>query len=405
MKKLTSWALIRQNLSRKPVRTGILAVIVFLFSFTLYCGTVIGQGLSQGTRTTAERLGADALFVPYGYDAKVQSSLLRGEPSSFYMDRRFSEEVRQEKGVEKVTAQLFIATLKASCCTLPVQLIGIDPETDFVVRPWMASAIDRPMRDDEVVVGSKIVGQVGDTLTLFGKELTIAARLEPTGMGFDTSVFLEIDRARRLLLASELGPRLNLPAGLDRNAFVSSTLIKAAPATDIKELVNRISQKYAAAYNLDFVVVAGMITDMAAKLSFFSRCIHVFSGVLWVLGALVMALVFSALIRERKKEFAVLRIIGASRSALGRIVMREALLVSLSGAFAGVAAAMLVTTLFNAYIGAVLDAPSLEPGPLYRLAAAAGALLLGLMTGPLACLPAMRKLGRIDAYIIMREEL
>ena len=404
MTGFTVFALVRQNLRRKPVRTGILAALVFLFSFTLYCGTVIGQGIGDGTRMMAERLGADALFVPYGYEGKVQNSLLRGEPSSFYMDRRFADEVREEEGVDKVTTQLFIATLKASCCTLPVQLIGIDPETDFVVRPWMASALGRPLAENEVVVGGKIVGNVGDSITLFGKELTIAARLDPTGMGFDTSVFLDIDRARRLLLLSELGPRLNLPEGLDKNAFVSSTLIKAAPSTDIKKLVNGISRKYAVKYNLDFVVVAGMVSDIAGKLNFFSAFIHAFSGVLWVLAVIVLALAFSAVIQERKREFALLRIIGASRSALVRIVMKEALLVSLVGSALGVATAALITTLFSTYIGVALELPSLSPSSLCRIAAGCGALLLGSVTGPLACLPAIRKLGRIDAYIVMREE-
>ena len=404
MDRLTHSALVWQNVCRKPVRTGILVVIVALFSFTLYCGTIIGQGVSDGTRMMAARLGADVLFVPYGYDSTIQHSLLRGEPSSFYMDSRFAGELLGDPGVEAVTTQLFIATLKAACCTLPVQLIGIDPQTDFVVRPWMISLLDRPLNENEVVVGNKIVGTVGDTIQLFGKELTIAARLDPTGMGFDTSVFLDIDRARRLLLLFDLGPHLRLPEGLDRNAFVSSTLVKAAPGTDIRQLVNAISEKYAVPYNLDFVMVAGMISDIAAKLHAFSGFFHAFSGVLWLLAVIVLALVFSAIIQERKKEFGILRIVGASRAALVRIVMKEALLVSSAGAVLGVGSAALILFLFSTYIKTALELPSLSPGWLPLLLTGGGVLVLGVLTGPLACLPAIRKLGRIDAYIAMRED-
>jgi putative ABC transport system permease protein len=71
---------------RQPARTLVLGCLVAIFCFTLVAGTMLGQKASQGTRLAAERLGADILFVPYGYDAKAQNALLRGEPSSFYMD-------------------------------------------------------------------------------------------------------------------------------------------------------------------------------------------------------------------------------------------------------------------------------------------------------------------------------
>lgn len=402
--RLTRGALVRQNLNRKPFRTGVLVAVVALFSFTLYCGTIIGLGVGGGTRMMAERLGADVLFVPYGYESTVQNSLLRGEPSSFYMDSAFAAELRSEQGVDKVTAQLFIATLKAACCTLPVQLIGIDPQTDFVVRPWMAAAIDRPLGEHEVVVGCKIFGAVGDTIQLFGKELTIAARLEPTGMGFDTSVFLDIDRARRLLLLSDLGPRLNLPEGLDRNTFVSSTLVKAAPSVDIRQLINDVSEKYAVRYNLDFVAVAGMISDIAAKLRVFAGFFYGFSAILWVLAVVVLALVFSAIVQERTREFGLLRVVGASRSALARIVVHEALIVSAAGAVIGVGFAALIMALFSTYIETALQLPSVSPGLPALLLTGCGVLLLGLLTGPLASLPAIAKLGRIDTYLVLRED-
>lgn len=403
MNRLSQHALICHNLRRKPFRTGILAAIVAVFAFTLYCGTVISQGTGDGTRMMAERLGADILFVPYGYESSIQNSLLRGEPCSFYMDSGFAKELRGEEGIETVTVQLFIATLRAACCTLPVQLIGIDPKTDFVVRPWMASAINRPLGENEVVVGSKIAGNAGDEIQLFGKEFTIAARLDPTGMGFDTSVFLDIDRARRLLILSDLGPQLNLPEGLDRKTFVSSTLVKARPLSDIKTLANRLSQKYAVKYNLDFVMVAGMISDIASKLHVFSVFFYLFSGILWLLAVIALALVFSAIIQERKREFGLLRVLGASRAALAGMVMKEALLVSSLGAVLGVGFAGLIMWLFNNYINATLQLPSVSPGVVSLFLTGSGALFIALFTGPLACMPAIRKLGRIDAYIVMRE--
>ena len=404
MNRLTQYDLIRQNLRRKGFRTGMLMGIVALFAFTLFCGTMVGKSVGNGTRMMADRLGADILFVPYGYEKNIQNSLLRGEPSSFYLDGRFAPKLRGEPGVEKVTSQLFIATLKAACCTLPVQLIGIDPETDFVVRPWMASVLDRPLEEGEVVVGNKITGEVGEVISLFGKEFTIAARLDPTGMGFDTSVFLDINRARRLLLLSDLGPLMNLPEGIDRGSFVSSTLVKMAPSADVKQTVNATMQKYAVDYNLDFVAVAGMITDIASRLDIFSAIFYGLSGMLWILAVGILALVFSAVLQERKKEFGLLRVIGASRASLAAMVLKESLLISAGGAAIGLAAGCLALFPFSAYIDSVLQLPSLRPGLLVPVAVGFGVFLLGLSTGPLACLPAVYRMGRVDAYISVREE-
>ena len=404
MNRLTQFALVRHNLGRKAGRTGFLVFLVGLFSFTLYCGTVTADRIAGGTRVMAERLGADALFVPYGYSNKVQSSLLRGEPSSFYMDSALAGELRARKGVEKVTTQLFIATLNAACCTLPVQLIGIDPETDFVVKPWMIASLNRPLGEHEVVVGKKISGKVGENIQLFGREFTIAARLDATGMGFDTSVFMDMNRARTLLLLSELGPHLNLPEEMNRNTFVSSVLVKLSPSLNLRDTVNAILEEHAIKYNLDFVMVAGMISDIAAKLQIFSGFFHIFSATLWGMALIVLGLVFSSIIQERKKEFGLLRVIGASRSALAGIVAKEALLVSSLGAACGVFCGALLLALFRTYIEATLELPSISPGLPSLLGTAAGVFLLGALTGPLGCLPAIHTLGRTDAYLAMREE-
>lgn len=404
MTRLTSLGLVRGNLARRPLRTGMLAAIVALFCLTLYCGTLVGQKAGIAASVVSERLGADFLFVPYGYEKKIQGSLLRGEPSSFYMDRALEGELRKEEGVAKVTSQLFMATFKASCCSLPVQLIGFDPATDFVVHPWLSSVLDRPLAENEVVVGRKIQSEVGQSVKLLGKDFVIAARLDETGMGFDTSIFLELDRARRLLLLSELGPLLAIPEGLDRNTFVSSVLVKAQPGVDTTKLVNSLLEKYAIRYNLDFVAVAEMITDIGARLLVFARIFRAFAVLLWVLAVAVLALVFSSAVEERRKEFGVLRTIGATKWALTRIVLVEAFLVSTMGAFAGVLVAGVLMALFDTFIDVTLQLPGAGLGVADLLRTGACVLVPGLLAGPLACLPAIRRLANVDAYLAMREE-
>jgi putative ABC transport system permease protein len=404
VKPLTPLAVACRNLERKPFRSAMLIAIVALFAFTLFSGTVIGKSVSRGTRVMADRLGADILFVPYGYEKNIQGSLLRGEPSSFYLDGAFEKRLLDMEGVAQVTSQLFVASLRAPCCTLPVQIIGIDPKTDFVVRPWMGMVLARPMTDSEIVVGSRIVGGPGEKLSLFDREFTIAARLEATGMGFDTSVFMDIDRARRLLLASDLASRMNLPEGLDRSSFVSSTLVKAAAPDKARETADAILKRHALDYNLDFVMAAAMVSDISGRLAGFSHLFYGLSFLLWLLAVGVMAFVFSMALNERKKEFGVMRTLGASRVQLAGIILRESLLVSLAGAGFGLVLACAVLFPFETYISTRLRLPSLLPGNAALLATMGGTFLIAVLTGPLACMFSAIRLGRSEICLALRED-
>lgn len=71
------------------------------------------------------------MIIPYGYEKQLQSAPLRGEPSTFYLDQQLEEKIRSFPGVGNVSSQIFIASLQAACCSLPVQLIGFEPQSDF----------------------------------------------------------------------------------------------------------------------------------------------------------------------------------------------------------------------------------------------------------------------------------
>ncbi|MCD7896866.1 MAG: ABC transporter permease, partial [Planctomycetaceae bacterium] len=246
MKPLTTWRIALNNVGRKPVRSIGLTVVVALFAFTMFGGSLLAECVKNGIRSMSRRLGADILVVPHGYDKKLQAALLRGEPSTFFLRGDLADKLRDVPGIAKVAPQLYLATLNASCCTMPVQLIAYDPASDFVVGPWMDSATARPPDDGEVVVGNMIIGEVGSEVSLFGKNFTIAARLDRTGMGFDTTVFMTMNNARKLLRNAG-----SAAAGTFTPGSVSSIMVGLVPGRDLKEMANAILGQFALDYNLD----------------------------------------------------------------------------------------------------------------------------------------------------------
>ena len=85
-KAITSVYLAESNLRRKPYRTCALVLITFLLSFFLLSSFIFNSSLKKGIKGIQDRIGADLMIVPEGYESKVESVLLYGTPNYFYMD-------------------------------------------------------------------------------------------------------------------------------------------------------------------------------------------------------------------------------------------------------------------------------------------------------------------------------
>ena len=129
-----------RNLSHRPLRTAALLVLTFFLSFVIFAGSMAVVSLQNGLETLENRLGADIIVVPNTAKRKVdpKTMILDGTPGYFYMEREKMVLISHIEGVEKVSPQIFLASLSASCCSVPVQIIGFEPETDFIIQPWIA---------------------------------------------------------------------------------------------------------------------------------------------------------------------------------------------------------------------------------------------------------------------------
>lgn len=123
------------NIKRKPLRTAGLIIIVALVAFVLFAGGILSVSLKNGLESMKERLGADLLVVPVGYDEGVEGIIVKGEPAYFYFDKSVETQLEKVEGVKCVSSQFYLTSLNQDCCSVPVQFIGFDPETDFSIQP------------------------------------------------------------------------------------------------------------------------------------------------------------------------------------------------------------------------------------------------------------------------------
>ncbi|MDR0557232.1 MAG: ABC transporter permease, partial [Treponema sp.] len=154
---------------------------------------------------------------------------------------------------------------------------------------------------------------------------------------------------------------------------------------------------------VDVLVSQGIFSALAATLSGLVSYIHIFSAALWILAVIILAAVFSGSIHERKKEFALLCILGATRKKLVAVVLGESFLAGFAGGAAGIVLAGLAVFPFSTLISERLELPYLD-APFFKIIPlAAGSLFLSVLAGPLASFYSALRISGAETYFTMRE--
>ncbi len=391
-----------KNIKAKIGRSVSLFIFALLLAITSFGGALVVKSLKNGLKSLEKRLGADIIVVPYQTRTKesVESLLLNGNRTTFYMPKSYIKEFENFDGIEILSSQLFLSSISAGCCSVKVQIIGFDPETDFTIQPWAYESYKGRLGDFEILVGSKITLPGNMMLTLYGTKLKIVSQLKQTGSGLDNAVYCNMNTIKSLIkMAAKLS---NSPTGkLDSETNISTILIKVENGYDVDHIVNEInlhSRKVRA------IRAKSMTTDVADNLAKISKIVGALIAAVWILCIVIMMIVFSMIVNERKKEFAVLRVIGVSKKKLSSLVISESLIISFAGALAGIFLVLLVSIPFNSSIQAMLGLPYLLPSFAEILILSFATLLISLAAGALSSFISAVKVSRQDAGLILHAE-
>lgn len=398
-KSLTILRLSIYNLQRKIFRTICLGIVVGMLSFTLFGGSILTTSLNNGMKSMKQRFGADLMVVPKGYEAQTEGILLKGEPKYFYFDKSVSEEISKVEGVTQVTSQFFLTSLSAACCTTSVQLIGFNPETDFVIQPWITKTYHSTIGDGQLIVGSDIVLENDHTLKFYGTSYPIAAQLEKTSTGLDSSVFMNMNTMDQLFSgAKKVG--MYFLKEQEPGKSISTVLVKLDESYDAELVAKTIRSSVP---NVEVVVPQNMISNIAKNLNSLIIYIRAFSIVLYSLAIVVLCIIFSVTMNERKKEFAIFRILGATRRKLIGLLLVESFMISLSGGIIGTSIASITIFPFSTYIGDKLQLPYIQPQLSVIMGILGLSLCLTIVIGPVTSIYSAIKISKAETYLTMRE--
>ena len=383
-----------RNIRKRPYRSFCLMLAAVIGSYALFVGLVLKASLNNGIGRMQERMGADLMIVPDSSEIEARNILLTGEPEFFYMDVSVAKAVADIEGVECATSQFYFTSLSSDCCSARVQLIAFDPDTDFVINPWIDERITTDVAGGSVIIGSEVTPLSNGKVKFYGSEYSVAGKLGETATGLDHSVFMTRDTMHEILNdATDKGYQFLNPE--DDSSWVSTVLIRVNGDADITEVEKEI---YKNAEGIKFIETDKLISDVTVKLGSVENIINVTLTVLLVFSFLTMILFFSVIFHERKKEFAVLRILGTSSSRICLFSLAEGITIGAAGGIAGLVLGMLTVFPFNHYIENSLDVPYLMPSVLAVILYGLTGVLVTTIFGSVSSFLSTLSLAHAETY-------
>ena len=388
-----------KNLRRKMTRTFLLLLAVTVVTGTLFSATLFISSMQNALKIGTYRLGADVLVVPEKYESEARAALLAGEPTSFYMDRSVLDKVRAVEGVKRASPQLFIKPTSFTCCySVEAFLVAFDPATDFNITPWLEKNLKKPLVGNEVITGRNIPVVVGDTMPFFGTPFKVVGTMEPTGMKFfDQSVFMTMDAAYQM--AENSKTRAMQPITIERDK-ISAVLVQVQEGFSPDRAAIRIE------HDIDGVKAIAsdeVVSTVRKQLGGLLKGILAISAVLWVLALLMMGFAFSMIVNERQRELGLLRSMGARKSHVFKLIVTEALIISLMGGLVGLISGSALLVTFKSLILHSLKLPYLLPPLSTLIELVLGAVIFSMLTGLLASLLPAVSASRMEPYEAIRK--
>ncbi|RFT39644.1 ABC transporter permease, partial [Bifidobacteriaceae bacterium NR003] len=182
---------------------------------------------------------------------------------------------------------------------------------------------------------------------------------------------------------------------------ISAVLVKVRKGYSAKQVAQNI-KKTTGLSSIGIVFPGGITATTQANLGVFTRSLTFIIAACWIVGLLVLIVVFATSLNERKKEFASLRILGFTRKMLLGVATRESAILGFVGGVIGVASASLIIFPYSSLISSQLQLPYLEVTALPVIALMAVSIVLSLLSVVAASALTTWRIAMRETYLTLR---
>jgi putative ABC transport system permease protein len=297
-------------------------------AFFVLAGLVIGVSTVVGIisfveATTSdinhklEKYGANILIVPKTENLTLTYGGLSLGGVSFEMQEIRQEElarVNSIKNARNIAALGPLVLGVANVDSHKVLVAGVDFKVSGILKPWWQLQGKEP-DENGVILGAEAARILnlgtGDRLQIKGRDFAVSGILRPTGSQDDQLVFTRLSTAQSLF---------------DKDGRVSMAEVAAlCQDCPIEAMVKQISDAVPGA---KVMAIQQVVKGRMEALGQFKKFSYGISGVILLIGSLVVLVTMMGSVRERTDEIGIFRAIGFRRRHIMEIVFVEAAIVS-----------------------------------------------------------------------------
>ena len=369
----TAGLLAQRNLTRNRVRFVVSVGGVALALALTFALDAIYAGVANQLTTYIDRSGADVWVG--------QSGVRNLHMVASWLPDSVTDEVRAVEGVAQAMPILYSTdTIAAGEERAVAYVIGL-PAGALMGGPWDVVEGSARVGPGEIVVdrgfARKAGVTIGDTVTVLGGESRVVGLSQGTASLVNSVAFVPFDDFRAMRGGA---------------AVVSFVLVRVAPgvsadavAAGIERQVPGVTAQTASVFSIQ---ERRLVMDMSADV------ISIMNAIGFVVGLAVVALTVYIATLARRREYGVLKALGARNRVLYRVVLVQAVLSVAVGFLVGVAFAVLLAVVVpKAGLGLEL---AITASSLAKVA-----LFAVVIAGIAAILP-IRQVSGVDPAIVFR---
>jgi putative ABC transport system permease protein len=310
-----------KNVLRRPLRSLLTVTAIAIAIGCVVALVGVATGFERAFLQLYESVGVDLIVVRAGGRQRLNSSL----------DERFGDQIKRVPGVAEVIAGLADIISIEEYGAAPVALQGWVPGTMVFDHLKLVQGRTLTPEDRRAVLLGAVLAQnmnkaVGDTIELMERETaTVVGVFESTNVFENGSMVMPLAELQRIMgrpgqvtgFSVILAPEARADLASVRRQIESLEKgIKAMPA---REHVNSLTE-----------------IQLAKAMAWLTSAVALLIGTFGMMNTMVMS------VHERTREIGVLRAVGWRRGRVLRMVLCEAVALSLVGAAVGAAGAILL---------------------------------------------------------------
>lgn len=354
------------NLRRRRGKALLLVLGLAVGVATVVSMLAITTALRADTERKIDQYGANILMVPRSDDLSLSYGGVAVGVSTAVQELNAADvaSIRTIKNAENISTIAPKLLGAAEVGGTRVLLVGVDFPEELRLKRWWTYEGQKPEGSDQLILGQEAAQRLkvgpGSPLQILGRPFTVAAVLNPIGNQEDGLIYADLGVVQDLF---------------GKPGKVSLVEVSALCSTcPIEQIVEQIGEKLPQAKVTALAQVMKSREQTVEQLGNFSLAV---SAVVLLVGGLVVLTTMMSSVNERTREIGIFRAVGFRKSHVVRIILMEALLLSLMSGLVGWTVGTLGSSIIAQRV-AQLEAP-VSWDPLLAGWALGLALLVGLL--------------------------